>query len=61
MYGVTSSLLGYFKDTIINSKKEIQSHFASLFNAEDYPETLVFISTNVPQLYENIMQFITEL
>jgi len=41
--------------------KEIQSHFASLCSASDYPDTLVFISNFVPDLYQRIMDLVMDI
>ncbi len=58
---IAKNLNFYFEFLQTSSKKEIQSHFASLCSAESYPKTLVFISTYAPKLYENLMDFIINL
>lgn len=58
---IAENLILYFEFLQNNSSREIQSHFSSLLNADDYPKTLVFISNMAPTLYEEIMQFIMNL
>lgn len=58
---IAKNLFKYFDFLGKNGKSEIQSHFIGLCNANSYPETLVFISTKVPELYKNIMTFVEKL
>ena len=55
---ISENLNNYFDFLQENSKKEIQSHFASLCSADNFPETLAFISMECQSLYERLMDFI---
>ena len=51
-----SGLEKYFCWLCQNSSKECVSHFISQINAESFPETLYFISTDCKTLYDKIMK-----
>ena len=57
---LSENLIKYYDFLGNNSKKEIQSHFISLCSAENYPETLCFISENCNDLYEKMMNLLTD-
>lgn len=58
---IAKNLVNYFEALGKSSKKEMQSHFASLCSSETYPNTLVFITENASSLYESLMTFIMDL
>ena len=53
---IAENLEKYFDYLGNSGKKEMQAHFISLCNAEKYPETLYFISTKVPGLYQKMLE-----
>ncbi len=57
---ISKNLVNYFDFIGTNFGKEFQSQFASLCNADNYPETLYFISTECFELYENIMKSVMD-
>ena len=54
------NLSAYFEYLEKNGKREIQAHFINLCSAESFPETLVFISENCPDLYKAMTDFIMD-
>lgn len=58
---IATNFVEYFDLLEELSLKEIQSHFASLCSASDYPDTLVFISNFVPDLYQRIMDLVMDI
>lgn len=57
---VSQNLVKYFDFLGKNAPKEVQAHFSSLCSAETFPETMFFISTECMELYQNMMDFISE-
>lgn len=57
----SKNLVKYFDYLEEKEKNEVQAHFAGLCSAETFPETLVFISAEVPDLYNRLMEFIVQL
>lgn len=58
---IAENLKEYFKYLENQEKSEVQAHFAGLCSAETFPETLVFISAEVPDFYDCLMKFIVTL
>lgn len=58
---VAKNLVNYFEYLNKNEKKEVQAHFAGLCSAETFPNCLVFISAEAPELYEQLLQFVVNL
>lgn len=58
---VAKNLVNYFEYLGKSEKKEVQAHFAGLCSAETFPNCLVFISTDAPELYNQLMQFVVSL
>lgn len=42
-------------------RREAMAHFASIFGKPDYPNALVFIIQNAPELYKQVTTFISEI
>ena len=42
-------------------QREAMAHFASIFGKSDYPNSLMFIIQNVPELYKQVTTFISEI
>lgn len=58
---IATNLIEYFDYLGEKALKEILSHFASLCSANDYPNTLCFISNLVPDLYQKLMNLVMEV
>ena len=58
---ISTNLIEYFDFLGEMSLKEIQSHFASLCSASEYPDTLCFISNFVPDLYQKLMELVMDV
>ena len=58
---ISTNLIEYFDYLGEMSLKEIQSHFASLCSASEYPDTLCFISNFVPDLYQKLMELVMDV
>jgi len=58
---ISTNLVEYFDFLGELSLKEIQSHFASLCSANDYPDTLCFISNLAPDLYQKLMNLVMDI
>ncbi|MBQ1949863.1 MAG: AAA family ATPase [Treponema sp.] len=54
------NLPAYFNFLGTKGQKEVQAHFINLCSAESFPETLVFISTECPELYRAMTDFIMD-
>ena len=55
------NLHNYFNFLELNSKREAMAHFANIFAGTNYPNTLMFIIQNVPELYKKVTKFISEI
>ena len=53
---IAQNLNQYFDYLSSTNKLENKSHFISLCSAEDYPNTLNFISENCSSLYKKMME-----
>ena len=49
------------KSKTADVSKEVVSHFISLFSANLYPETLVFVAKQCKPLYDEVMSFILDV
>jgi len=58
---ISKNIVSYFDYLGKCSKSEVQAHFAGLCSAETFPKTLVFVSTEAPELYERLMEFVVSL
>lgn len=55
------NLHNYFNFLESNSKREAMAHFANIFAGTKYPNTLMFIIQNVPELYKKVTKYISEI
>ena len=58
---IAKNIVNYFDYIVENVSKEITAHFASLCSAENYPETLCFITEKAPELYKKLLNVVSEL
>lgn len=58
---ISENLVKYFKFLTADVSKEVVSHFISLFSANLYPETLVFVAKQCKPLYDEVMSFILDV
>ena len=58
---IANNLVNYFDYITENVSKEITAHFASLCSAENYPETLCFITEKANGLYKKLLSVVSEL
>ena len=58
---ISSALESYLKHLASNKKNEAYAHWVSLFGNNDYPHAVLFIMTQKPALYKDIMKFVKNL
>ena len=58
---ISSALESYLKHLASNKKNEAYAHCVSLFGSNDYPHAVLFIMTQKPALYKDIMKFVKNL
>lgn len=58
---VKKNLCAYFEYLAAENLREAVAHFANLYSSNAYPNALVFIITNCPDLYKKITEFIKSL
>lgn len=58
---ISSALESYLKHLSSNRKNEAYAHWVSLFGSNDYPHAVLFIMTQKPTLYKDIMKFVKNL
>lgn len=54
-------LTSYIDLLFAESKKEATAHFASIFEKGAYPNAIMYMMTETPQVYQQIMKFISGL
>ncbi len=54
-------LTSYIDLLFAESKKEATAHFASIFEKGSYPNAIMYMMTETPQVYQQIMKFISGL
>ena len=58
---IAKNIKNYFDYICENVSKEITAHFVSLISAENYPETLCFITEKSPELYKKLLSEVSAL
>ena len=58
---VGKALESYLKLLQENNMNEAYAHWISLYNSGNYPKAILFILSQTPRLYKDIMQFINSL
>ena len=58
---VAKNLSAYFDMLIAENLREAAAHFANVYSSTGYPNALVFIITNAPDLYKRITGFIKSI
>ena len=58
---ISSALESYLKHLSSNRKNEAYAHWVSLFSSNDYPHAVLFIMTQKPAMYKEIMKFVKNL
>ena len=56
-----TGLAAYMDWLVHEGRKEATAHFASLFEKATYPNAILFMMTETPEVYQQIMKFISEL
>lgn len=58
---ISSALESYLKHLSSNKKNEAYAHWVSLFGSNDYPHAVLFIMTQKPAIYKDVMKFVKNL
>ena len=58
---VASNLKAYFSYLEKNGWREAMAHFANMFAGKSYPNSLMFIIQNTPDLYKEVTRFVGEI
>lgn len=58
---IKKNLSAYFDYLVLENLREAAAHFANLYSSSAYPNVVLFIITNCPDLYKKITEFIKSL
>ncbi len=58
---IAGNLLKYFELLVEKNLREVQAHFANMYSSSNYPQTIVFIITECPELYKKVTSFIQSI
>lgn len=58
---ICNSLEAYLSTLLKNGKSEAYAHWISLYESNNYPQSVIFILNKLPKLYKQITNFILEL
>lgn len=58
---VAENLVKYFDYLIEKNIREAQAHFSNLFSSSSYPQSIVFMITECPELYKKVTAFIKSI
>lgn len=58
---VRENLNNYHNFLLNNSYREASAHFANMFSSNIYPKALVFLITECPEIYGNMMEFVNSI
>lgn len=58
---MSHNLKAYFSYLEKNGWREAMAHFANMFAGKSYPNSLMFIIQNTPDLYKEVTRFVGEI
>lgn len=58
---ISRNLNNYFAFLEMNKLREAMAHFANMFSGTKYPNSLVFIINECPELYAQMTMFVAEI
>ena len=58
---ISKNLTSYYDYLEENKLREAMAHFANMFSGTMYPNALVFIISECPELYSKMTRFVSEI